>query len=330
MRKANILDPISDILDPTVWDAPDENNPRLKPVHLKWIQAKVYQTLEDAGIEGPERFCSLVLTGSLTTYQYSVDSDCDTSLFIDWDMANRKRAEIIGLMIQNVDGTVLPGTTHPMQAFVVAPNITKEDLYQEGLRSGYDLDANSWLIPPDKTRVHDVEKEENQAYVMALLSADKMERLLRYEPDKAIMYWHQIHMRRMHDQSAGKGDYSDSNIVYKFLNNRGLFPKISEVSGEYIARTSYALEHSPRPRYFVYDTRKHKLIVGPPNDPRWSEDRLAEEIKVKDKNWISGHIEGNAAKYHGSHDPVLQERCNAALHRAVPGLQSITVRSIGE
>lgn len=327
-RTGNILDPIMDDLDFTVWDAPGEDNPRLKQVHLKWIKAKVYQTLEDAGVVSPERFCSLVLTGSLTTYQYSADSDCDVSLFIDWDMANRKRAEIIGLMISNVDGTILPGTTHPMQAFVVAPKITKDDLYQVGLRSGYDLDTNSWLIPPDKTRIHDVEKEENQAYVMALLSADKMERLLRYEPEKATLFWHQIHMRRMHDQSAGKGDFSDSNIVYKFLNNRGLFPKISEVSGEYIARTSYALKHAPRPQTFVFDLHKKKLIVGPPDDPKWNEDRLAEELGAKD--WIMGIIDDGVAKYLGKRDPQAQELCNVALHRAVPGLQAITAGSIDE
>jgi hypothetical protein len=62
-----------------------------------------------------------------------------------------------------------------------------------------------------------------------------MDRLLKYEPDKAVMLWHQIHKRRRRDHQAGKGDYSDSNITYKMLANRGLFPAISEVSGEYIA-----------------------------------------------------------------------------------------------
>jgi hypothetical protein len=239
-KQANILDPIHDELDPTVWDAPGEDNPRLKDVHLKWIKNTIYSVLRANGLRNPEKFVSLVFTGSLTTYQYSAESDCDVSLFIDYNLTDVKRGYVIGLMVGNVDGTILPGTTHPMQAFVVPEGISKDDLYQRGLRSGYDLDTNSWIIPPEKDRVHDVEKEENGYYVTALLAADKMERLLKYEPDKAVMYWHQIHARRQRDQRAGKGDFAESNIVYKMLNNRGLFPQISEVSGEYIAKVGMA------------------------------------------------------------------------------------------
>jgi hypothetical protein len=125
-----------------------------------------------------------------------------------------------------------------MQGFVVAKNISPADLYQPGLRSGYDLQTDSWIIPPDRSRVHDVQREFNVDYIYALESADKMERLLRYDQPRAVMFWHQIHKRRMRDQKKGKGDFSQANIVYKMLANRGLFPEISEASGEYIARTS--------------------------------------------------------------------------------------------
>jgi hypothetical protein len=193
--------------------------------------------LEDAGYTHVHEWLSLVLTGSLTTYQYGPESDCDISLFVDSEFFPEwSRAEMIGEMIQHVDGTLLPGTDYPLQAYVVPKEITREDLYKPGLRSGYDLTSDSWVEPPDPTRVHDVEREYNDMYVYALQQCDKMERMLRYEPDKAVMFWHQIHQRRQRDQKAGKGDYSQSNIVYKFLANRGLFPELSEVSGEYIAK----------------------------------------------------------------------------------------------
>lgn len=240
-REANILDPIHDALDDRVWDDPASPEPRLKPEHRQWILSHVLDTLRGAGYHGMEDWLSLVLTGSLTTYQYSESSDCDISLFVDVDhFPDWDRAAMIGVMVEKMDGTTLPGTPFPMQCFVVPPQIKKENLYQPGLRSGYDLDADSWIVPPDKSRVHDVSKEMNSAYVYALESADKMERLLEYEPEKATMFWHQIHKRRRRDQMAGKGDYSDSNIVYKMLANRGLFPKISDISGEYIASKNSA------------------------------------------------------------------------------------------
>lgn len=253
MPLSNILDPVHDALDPTVFDNPGDPEPIFKPQHQAWVEGQVHSILKGAGYTHVDNWLSLVLTGSLTTYQYSPESDVDTSLFVDAEVfPDWSRAEIIGLMVEHMDGTTLPGTTHPMQCFVVPPEIKKTDLYKPGLRSGWDFRSHSWVVPPDPTRVHDVQKEMNSAYVMGLEAADKMEHLLRYEPDKAIQYWHQIHKRRQRDQRAGKGDYSDSNIVYKFLANRGLFPEISEVSGEYIAKTAGLLPYDG-PRSYVVD-----------------------------------------------------------------------------
>jgi hypothetical protein len=234
--QSNILDPIHASLPESVWENPGSDRPHLKAQHRKWITATVIRVLKDAGYTHIEDWLSLVLTGSLTTYQYGDESDCDVSLFVNAEVFPEwSRAEIIGQMITHVDGTTLPGTQYPMQCFVVPPEITPADLYKPGLRSGYDLKADDWIEPPDRTRAHDVQREMNMFYVYALEQADKMERLLRYEPDKAVILWHQIHKKRQRDQKAGKGDYSESNIVYKFLANRGLLPAISDASGEYIA-----------------------------------------------------------------------------------------------
>lgn len=240
---ANILDPIHDSLPASVWDNPASPRPHLKPQHRKWIIKTVHKVLSDNGYTHIDQWLTLVLTGSLTTYQYGNESDCDVSLFVDAEVFPEwSRAEMIGLMVSHVDGTTLPGTGYPMQCFVVAPGVTKEQLYQPGLRSGYDLENDDWIQPPDRARVHNVEQEMNGFYVYALEQADKMERLLRYEPDKAKIFWHQIHQKRQRDQRAGKGDYSESNIVYKFLANRGLFPDISKATGEYIAKTAEEIE----------------------------------------------------------------------------------------
>jgi len=154
----------------------------------------------------------------------------DTKNFPDWS-----RAEMIGLMVDKMDGITMPGVPHPLQCFVVAPGISRSDLYKKGMRSGYDLDTNEWIVPPERERVLDVEAQMSAQYVYALQSADKMENLIKYEPDKAIMFWHAIHRRRRRDMQKGKGDYSQSNICYKMLANRGIFPVLSEISGEYIA-----------------------------------------------------------------------------------------------
>lgn len=240
MILANILDPVQDGLDPTVFDHPDTTHPVLKEHHRTWIVNAVTRTLEKAGYTHADQWLGLVLTGSLTTYQYGPDSDVDVSLFVDVEhFPEWSRAEMIGVMVEGLDGKPLPGTTHNMQNFVVPPDIERQDLFQPGLRSGYDLLAKRWIVPPEKGRSQDVEKEMNAAYVYAQECADKMDRLLKFDPDKAVFYWHMLHKARQRDQRAGKGDYSLTNIVYKFLAKKNLLPEIAMISGEYIAKEAW-------------------------------------------------------------------------------------------
>lgn len=235
---ANVLDPIHDTLDPRVWEKAGSGHPVLKPKHAHWIKKSIYSTLDQAGYTNPEQWLTLCFTGSLTTYQYSDDSDADVSLFVDSEkFPEWSRAEMIGLMVSQLDEHYMPGTPYPLQAFVIPEGVKPHDIYRPGLRSAYDIDNNKWIVAPEKQRIHDIESEENGFYSWALQMADKMERLLRYEPKKAVDFWHAIHRRRRRDMQAGKGDTAESNIVYKFLAQRGLLPQIAQESGEYIAST---------------------------------------------------------------------------------------------
>src|SRR3954452_20896859 len=109
---SNILDPVHDILEPLVWLDPAGNQPKLKQTHKSWITSTVYGQASHFH-PNPEQWCQLIFTGSLTTYQYSDDSDVDVSLFVSpqilpqWD-----RAKLIALMVEHVDGQRLPNTTH--------------------------------------------------------------------------------------------------------------------------------------------------------------------------------------------------------------------------
>lgn len=234
-KKANILDDIHDELSKDVWDNPASPEPTLKPEHTDFIYETIFNALERNGYDGMEKWLSFVLTGSLTTYQYSEHSDCDISLFVDSvNLPEWSRAEMIGIMVNECDGTILPGTPYPLQDFVVARKLTKQDLYKPGLRSGYDLTTDKWIVPPDKSRVHDVEHEMNLAYTQGLEAVDKMTRLLEYEPLQAARYWRTIHKKRWRDMKHGMGDYTASNVVYKMLDQKGLLPRIEEVSGEQV------------------------------------------------------------------------------------------------
>jgi hypothetical protein len=160
----------------------------------------------------------------------------DTSVFIDFAaMPEWSRAEMIGILVEELDDMTLPGTPYPIQAFVQPPDIKPEDIFQPGLRSGYLVEEGKWIVPPDRSRVADIEKDMHDTYTYALETADKMDRLLTYEPQKAVLFWHQLHRRRRRDQKDHKGDFAPSNIAYKFVVNRGLTERLEEIMGTKIA-----------------------------------------------------------------------------------------------
>lgn len=242
MRSANIFDPVEIDLDQRVFDG---IIPRRSIV--KFIQRVYYHALDHhLGVTGPE-WASIYLTGSLTTYQYSSTSDCDITVFPDYNHIwthlhidpTEARKLLIEMNIHYLDGTFLPGTTHPLQFFTQPPGLYPEDTFQPGLRSGYDLLDNHWVVPPERGRSHDVQKEMPQVFERAAAIAEKMTVMLDAgDYDAARILWHNVHSKRQLDQRAGLGDYSEGNIVYKWLLHEGLFDRIRSELGEYIAKTS--------------------------------------------------------------------------------------------
>jgi len=239
-RTANILDPVQDTLDPQVYDRAGSARPDVNPQLRKWIRNKVHGALVADGWPDPEKlgYVNLVLTGSLTTYQWSDTSDFDVSVWIDTEtLPEWVRADLIALMIEACDGVIAPGTTHPVQCFVVDSRTkTKDDLYRPGLRSAYDLDKGVWLVPPDRSLARDITKTNAGTIAYARMVEDKVRMMLRYGNDDALkLYWNFLHHQRQRDMMLGKGDFAESNIVYKTLVNAGLLPEIAGALGTYIA-----------------------------------------------------------------------------------------------
>jgi hypothetical protein len=243
MVQSSILDPIQNELTPYLWLQPESEYPQLRPTVRKWILSRVDEVLEKYH-PNPRDYASYVLTGSLTTYQFSDDpkapSDCDVSVFIDsaflpgWD-----RAALISLVLRELDGKKVGGTPFPIQTYIVSPKITKELLYQVGLRSGYDIINEQWIVPPERSRAHDTQKEYNGFYVFALQVFDKLEQLIKYEPERAIEYFHYLHNWRHREQLAGKGDFSEANIIWKMLAKRGFTEEMDKLTGEHTASAQW-------------------------------------------------------------------------------------------
>jgi hypothetical protein len=237
-RQSNILDPIKDELDPAVFTRAHDPDPDVRIAIITWVKNTVYKIMKDAGWPDPKNYLSLILTGSLTTYQYGEHSDFDVSLWIDAQrFPDWVRSDLIALMIEKAEGLMVPGTTHPLQAFVVdSVRYTPGDLYKPGLRSAYDLDERRWLVLPERARAVDVQIAYPAIVAYAREVTEMMRLLLRYGNDVAVkILWDRLHRQRFNDMRRGGGDYTESNIIYKMLEQAELYPQIADATGEHIA-----------------------------------------------------------------------------------------------
>lgn len=65
--------------------------------------------------------------------------------------------------------------------------------------------------------------------------AEKMRLALRTDGDAAKRLFQRVHNKRTQDQRAGRGDFSEGNIIYKWLLHEGLFDELRNI-GVYIAK----------------------------------------------------------------------------------------------
>jgi hypothetical protein len=268
-KTANIMDPIHDELDQTVFAGIDP-----RPSKVKFIRDHFMDGIQSL-VHDPEHYFDLYLTGSLTTYQYSDESDADVSVFPKYDelatlmgveSADAVRKLLITEVINHIDGAYLPGTTHPLQHFVVLVGNKPEDLYRPGLRSAWDFQTRDWLVPPEKERTHNVMRELPLIYLRAHAIAEKMRVALSSDPDAAKRLFKRIHIKRTNDQRAGRGDFSEGNIVYKYLLHEGLFDQLRNI-GIFIAKIAWTKEEIERGDHRDPEKRKLKERAEWPTEP---------------------------------------------------------------
>ena len=262
---ANIFDPIQQTLDQRVFKGDDP-----RPSIATFIKKKFFSTMRDTLVDDPESYFDLYLTGSLTTYQYSSSSDCDISVFPDYDKLmslleedspEDVRRELITIVTTELDGTILPSCSHPLQFFVMQPGVSPGDKYKAGERSAWNLQTGGWLVSPEVSRSHDVAQEMPDLYQRAQDIAEKMQTLLdARDYDAAREMFAQIHKKRSMDEQAGLGDFSEGNIVYKWLLHQGLFDRLREEAGVHIAKI--AKEDDPENIKVIYDFQKDTISLG--------------------------------------------------------------------
>ena len=226
-KQSNILDPIHDTLDQDVF-----NGTTPKMAFFEYHLDHVREVFRQHNFN-PYAF-DFYLTGSLCTYQYSDKSDVDISIVCNADeFSEEDRADLIGIVIQSLDGSFFPRTKHQYQHFVQPVGVDIEDLFILGLRSAWDFQKEEWVLKP-KRPSKDIHKEKPDWILAGVQVSDKINTLIdnhHYEDAKDM--YKAIHKKRKEDQ-IDYGDYSEGNVIYKFLDNNGTFDRLRNI-GQRIA-----------------------------------------------------------------------------------------------
>ncbi len=155
-KHASILDYVNPGLDLDVWG----QDGKLLPEHAKTIMDIINREIKAEKLAGQEQWIEQVkIIGSLTTYQYTFDSDLDIHIstdlkkFMELNKPNLTPEEANEFLLDihrrvRREAPLLPGTQHPMEIFFENELTELEGQPVTKSRTGvFDILTNEWLVP---------------------------------------------------------------------------------------------------------------------------------------------------------------------------------------
>ena len=172
------------------------------------------------GLEIPEPFEDVLLTGSSVNYNYTPTSDIDLHIVIDFDKfdnpellkkyfdeakLNWNRVHDLKLGKQNIEVYIQDNDDHPEY------------------RGEYSLMNDKWLRKPSYVNIDIPDEEIEKKTKLFKQQIDKLEKTGKDNPEKAIELTNKIKERLKNFRQAGldkDGEYSLENLAFKDLRNR--------------------------------------------------------------------------------------------------------------
>ena len=194
------------------------------------------------GLEIPEPFEDVLLTGSSVNYNYTPTSDIDLHIVVDFDKfdnpellkkyfdeakLNWNRVHDLKLGKQNIEVYIQDNDDHPEY------------------RGEYSLMNDKWLRRPSYVSIDIPDEEIEKKTKLFKQQIDKLEKTGKDNPEKAIELTNKIKERLKNFRQAGldkDGEYSLENLAFKDLRNTGYLEKLSNLKNSFIDKTLSLVE----------------------------------------------------------------------------------------
>ena len=194
------------------------------------------------GLEIPEPFEDILLTGSSVNYNYTPTSDIDLHIVIDFDKfenlellkkyfdeakVNWNRVHDLKLGKQNIEVYIQDNEDHPKY------------------RGEYSLMSDKWLRKPSFVEIDIPDEEIEKKAKLFKQQIDKLEKIGKDDPEKAIELTNKIKERLKNFRQSGldeDGEYSLENLAFKNLRNTGYLEKLNNLKNSFIDKTLSLVE----------------------------------------------------------------------------------------
>jgi predicted nucleotidyltransferase len=194
------------------------------------------------GLEIPEPFEDILLTGSSVNYNYTPTSDIDLHIVIDFDKfenlellkkyfdeakVNWNRVHDLKLGKQNIEVYIQDNEDHPKY------------------RGEYSLMSDKWLRKPSFVEIDIPDEEIEKKAKLFKQQIDKLEKTGKDDPEKAIELTDKIKERLKNFRQSGldsDGEYSLENLAFKNLRNTGYLEKLNNLKNSFIDKTLSLVE----------------------------------------------------------------------------------------
>lgn len=245
------------------------------------------------GLEIPEPFEDVLLTGSSVNYNYTPTSDIDLHIVVDFDKfdnpellkkyfdeakLNWNRVHDLKLGKQNIEVYIQDNEDHPEY------------------RGEYSLMNDKWLRRPSYVNIDIPDEEIEKKTKLFKQQIDKLEKTGKDNPEKAIELTNKIKERLKNFRQAGldkDGEYSLENLAFKDLRNTGYLEKLSNLKNSFIDKTLSLVEsvdkNSLFEKFMAYACNELQIQNPPTFEVRYEygEDQPSFGAYVPSKHHIS-------------------------------------------
>lgn len=200
------------ILNPILWD----NNVIKKPVQISLLKiARAFWKFLDVDT----KIHDIVISGSQANYNYSIHSDIDLHIIVDYDTVQ------CDLDVNNLFDTKrkLWKEQHNIDIHGIPVEVYVEDINNPAVSSSYSLIKNQWINPPKHINI-DIDTDHIEriclSWIKVITAAIKSQDLDQCERVKDLLWSYRK------TGLSKQGEMGTSNLVFKTLRNNDVTDRL--------------------------------------------------------------------------------------------------------